>query len=192
MDSSCDDLKRKFLDTLDAPAGETPWLQCWRLLIEHPWYQVQLDICAKRALRVRAQSDLLDDVKQDAMLLMARNLQRASDLRVDRSRVNEHFPGWMATIILHDCRQAVRALRRHQRPSVQLHDYDVAIEPSWTMDALIDLSLGTFQLNDRQRTVVELQLKGKPIREIAADLGLSYWQVYRAAQEGMHCLRRPP
>lgn len=190
---SWQDLKREFLLQIDDAPAQTAglWLDVWRLLIEHPWYQEQLAACARQEMRrVRAPDEWLDDVKQDAMLLLARRLRLAPDLRIDRRRAREHFPGWMGTIIRRHCQEALRRMRRLHHRTQEILDQDIGREPRLALEAKIDLSMMLDKLAEPERTVVVLSAKNWSLREIADALEFSYWKTRRIHLRGLEQLRK--
>jgi RNA polymerase sigma factor (sigma-70 family) len=187
------DLMRRFLEALaaDSPEERGRWLSIWHLFIEHPWYQATLRTCAARVLREQElPAAWSDDLEQEAMLLLAGHLRRNADLHVNRALVEEHFPGWMGTIITRDCRQALRKLRRLYCRTEPLEPEDHAVDPRWSIDARIDFSLAADKLDDPERTVLLLYAKGHSVQEIAEALGLSYWAASRTLKRGLKALKK--
>jgi len=180
------DLKDKFLGALEGKPVEGSWLDVWRLFLEHPWYQEQLDLCAQRVLRRAGCSrQLLGDVKQDAMLLLARKLRKTPDLHIDHQRAEEHFPGWMETIITRDCLEALRRIRRRQPLSSEAVSDDQFAGEDADIDSQIDFSLLLDQFPDPERTIVTLYAKGWNVTQIAAELGLDYGKARRLLRRGL-------
>ncbi len=124
------------------------------------------------------------------MLLLARSLQAAPDLHLDLSRAENHFAGWMATIVMRHCQEAARKLRNHQRKVESLGDGVIASQRPSDLDACIDLNMAVEQLSDPLRAVLALHAKGWSIHESAARLGMSYWKTRRLLLEGLDQLRR--
>ncbi len=183
------DLRDKFLAALgdDLPEGE--WLVLWRLFVEHPWYQEQLDLLAGCLVRrLGGVRPAIEDVKQDAILVLARKLRSTPDLHIDRDRAQHHFAGWMATIIRSDCLEALRRLRKPQPLSNDVVNEDRSPDRSVDLEARIDLSMLLDQLPDPQRTIVILHHKGWQISEIADELKFSYWKVRRLLQDAFRIL----
>jgi RNA polymerase sigma factor (sigma-70 family) len=176
-----------FLDNVvNAHSGKGSWLATWRLLVQDAWFQEQLDQSSRRVIRHQAAPlQMLEDVKQQAMLLLARDLHHAPDLHVDHQRVRKHFPGWLSTIIGRDCRQAIRFLRRLHFSEQSSIEFDKAHDSSSELDFRIDLNLAVDRLEEPERTIVQLHLKNMPIKEIAEMLALSYWKAHRALRSGL-------
>lgn len=190
--SSWRDLKDAFLSKLSESQMHEPglWIEIWRLVIVHPWYQGELSACAERVVRRSGMPDQwIDEIKHDAMLLLARTLRHAPDLHVDREQVDQKFPGWMGTIVLRDCREALRRMRRAHTRSIPIGDAEVAVDGRSDIELQIDLSMAVDRLEDPERTVVTLFSYDVPVTEIATELNLGYWKTYRILQRGLQQLR---
>lgn len=193
LDASWQDLKARFQQALSAPGNEPAgsWIAIWRLFVGHPWYASELRRLARQALRDRsAPPEWLGDVEHDAMLLLARSLRHARDLHMDRAKAEDHFPGWIATIIRRDCLQAVRRLRALYGRTVPLQDHDMSLDRQKIIEVQIDVSLAIEKLDEPERTVLLLHRKGMTTREIAGRLGLDDGKAYRILRRGMTQLRR--
>lgn len=190
--SSWKDLRDKFLGALlQQEDSERMWLEIWRLLVQHPWYQAELRCCAQRVLwRGRAPLAWQKEVEHDAMLVLARELRHAPDLGLDYARAEDEFAAWLGTIIRRDCQQALRRLRRVYRPGEALPEDLPEGHDGNRREVWIDIQAAVNHLNDPARTVVALYSKGLSVRQIAAELELSYWPVYRALRRGLEELRR--
>ena len=191
MDRSVHQLRDELFRLLDR--GESAafplWQEVWRLLVEHPWYQVELHQTAKRLVwRAQAPFDWAEDIEHEALLYLAKNLQHAPDLHVDRKLSEAHFSGWLATIIEHDCAQALRVRLSHCDSMTQLSEHP-DLKSVASIELLIDLKMAISNLPPRIRTVVELYGHGWSLREIAADLDISYWQAYRTLRTALRHLR---
>lgn len=191
--SSWQDLRDRYLRVLSGPDAHRPgtWLLAWQLLVTHPWYRAELKSCARRVLkRHRAPLAWQMDLEHDAMLLLARKLREAPDLGVDPAQAQRHFAGWMATIITHDCRQALRRLQGLYRPSRRFPEQHATADDRGNREAWVDLNLALERLDAPERKVITLRLKGFSIRQIAARLHLNYWRAYRLFRRALKTLRR--
>ena len=187
------DLKGRFLRLVGGSAAEggPVWWRVWRLFVEHAWYQQLLDQCVSMVMTRRsAPPGWLDDVKQDAILLLARDLRRTTDLNVDHDRVEAHFEPWMRTITMRHCQQALRGMRR---------------KAEWTADeaaaglfggddrrhqaARIDVQAALDRLRQPDRTVLSLLAEGWSGKEIAAELGITYPKMNYSLRRGIRRLR---
>ena len=188
---SCENLRDQFLAAIQKERGSAyDWHTVWRTVVEHPWYRAELITAARIAVkRVGRPGCSRQDVEQEAMLLLAEKLQRNPGLGIDSERSRDSFGGWMGRIIQNDCRMAVRTLRRLNRGeplSVEPPVSGNQSEREWR----IDLSLEIEKLPDPSRTVLLLSMKGLSLKEIAGRLDRSYWQTWRAHQDGISRLRR--
>ncbi len=123
-----------------------------------------------------------EDVKQDVLVRLANKLRRIPDLRMDRTRAEVHFAGWLNTIILRDCRMAVRQLRRLHCRTFPLQEDRAGDDPSTALDARIDLNQALNELDDAESSVILLYAQGYTIREIALALDYSTSKTYRIVQ----------
>jgi RNA polymerase sigma factor (sigma-70 family) len=195
MDRSEHELRDEFLRLLDDPSsrgGDDLWHAVWRLFVEHPWYQSELH---HAALRVLATAGLhfqwADDVKQQAMLLLARRLRHSPDLHVDRALAADRFAGWLATIIAHHCRDAARSMRRAQRRAgLQQRVGFAAPSRPLPIDLILDLRSAIRKLPKELRRVLTLRLRGCGIAEISRQLRMSQTGVHRALKRVLSRLRQ--
>jgi RNA polymerase sigma factor (sigma-70 family) len=186
VEHSPDELRVQFFTALDRPGDRSHrWLVIWRIFVEHPWYQAELDRAASRLVwKAQAPSDLIDDIQQDAMLLLGRHLQKSADLNVDRALAAEHFSGWLGAIIARDCAQVMRrrSRRRRARRGVRVDEAAVESAPARPamIEELLDLAAAFDTLTDEHREVLLLRLHGLRLAEIAERLNISYWKAQRA------------
>lgn len=183
------DLRDKFLA---AAAGhrQEAWLRTWRLLLEHPWFQHQLGMAAARVLRThQAPPGWKEEVVQDTALALAERLRRKPDLGVDPALAQEHFAGWMRRIVTRICVDAVRRLERHYGRTVALPEQERVDPHHRTITLRLELDLALEDLPFEERTIVTRYAAGSTLRQIARELNLSYWQVYRRFQAGVKRLR---
>lgn len=155
--ASCGDLRRRYLSLLDAQSLESTWKSVWHLFITHEWFQERLDRCARSVLRGSFLTDQwADDVKQEVIVKLASKLKRLPDLKMDRVQVETRFAGWLHTIILRDCRMAVRKLRRLHCRTLPLLKDPIADDPSTTLDARLDFQDALQELHDPELTAMLL------------------------------------
>lgn len=188
MDPSLESLREHFFAKLDEPMA--PPRECshemWERLVTHPWFQAELE---KSANRVIARSGLLahlvEDVRQDVVVRLAARLEHAADLGVDREQAKDHFSGWLGTIISRDCYSALRVVRSERRHEVEL---DRWTEMRLTSEAQSHPSVGFSRmirsLPRRSRRVLNLYARKMTLADIAAKLGLTYWQARQAYRRG--------
>jgi DNA-directed RNA polymerase specialized sigma24 family protein len=148
------------------------WQQVWRLLVGHAWYRHQLDSRARWLLTIRGLSkDWLEDVKHDALLLLARNLHRAAHLHAAPHRLPDEFAPWMRGVITRDCQEAIRRIRRMTgyENYDSLEDRCEVALPS--LEERLELQLLIGQLHPHWQGIVQLHLRGCTHHEIAGLLG---------------------
>jgi RNA polymerase sigma factor (sigma-70 family) len=188
---SPDELRELFYAALDRPGDRSGrWLEIWRLVIEHPWYQAELHASARRLVqRSRAPHDCAEDIEHEAILLFAQELRNAPDLHVDRAKSTQHFSGWLATIIERDCLRAMRGTRRRQRLEKvdKVHVKSAEARPV-DLDEMIDLAAAFDKLPDEHRTVLLMRLDGLRIIDIAERLNTSKSRIGRVVQEALSLL----
>jgi len=194
MDQSAEDLRQKFSDLLEQDFEDPSrrWLAVWNLFAGRPWYDGQLRGCAHYVLKQSGlPADLEHDIKQGAWLLLGRSLQRAPNLHIDPRRAETHFEPWLRTIIMRDCRQAVRSLTSGKVAAAVLSE-DIADDtsPNRHFELAEAFHKAVQRLTPRQQAVVLLVGKGMPWSEIAERTGVSERQVRRDYEKGIERLRR--
>ena len=161
------------------------------MAVNHPCYQGELDRRAKRVLyRSGAPLQWLADIKQEALLIFAGNLQRRMAIKDRPLRVDGHFVAWLRCVITRDCRQALRRMSRQFGPKdrtavAQRRAFDwPAIEDQLDLQAAIE------RLTEPARTVIVLRRSGFAVSEIAGQLQLSKRTTYRLLAQGLRHLRQ--
>ncbi len=187
-----DDLRRRFLHYAEAtrtPAG-ADWREGWQLVVQDPWYQDQLArFTCKIVGHQRPQRDWLEEVRHEAMALLARQFERAPDLHLDPHRAERQFAAWMRTIIYRTCQEAFRRLLRLYGCSGELPKCGVVDPRNLAMETHAELNMAIDQLTEPQRSVLTLYAKGYSLREIAVQLELQYGATCRACRRGIAALR---
>ena len=179
------DLKVRFEQTLQ-DEKENTWLAVWQLFVGHPWYQHKLNRGAIQAIAESgAPIGWRGDVEHEAALLLCRSLRNAPDLRMNQSEAEEHFPGWIAAIIRHDCLQAIRRLRVSNDRTIELQQENLLAVRQDDIEARIDLSIAIEKLDSPDKEVLMLRATGMTITEIAATVNLGYSKTYRILQRAI-------
>jgi RNA polymerase sigma factor (sigma-70 family) len=175
---------------LSQAAGEQaePWVRSWSQLVEDPWYQENLDKRARRVLR-RANCPLewIDDLKQDAMLLLARQLSHLVNPATLEPKLAS--PGWLLAAIRGHCQEALRRIVTAHRRCTQIANEQDFPEASNLFTSIIDLRDAIERLDEPQRTILQRQANGNSLLSIAHDQRLSYSQVWRIYRRGIEQLR---
>lgn len=171
-----------------AVEAKIPWTTVWKLFCEHPWFVQRLNSSAKRLTRnynLPLRSD--EDVKQEALLLFARSLQRDTSLGYDESYGNY---GAFLTTIIHRCCQ--KALRQFSRFSTQMIDDNFthpAVEQTTDTWEHIDLHDRLQLLPEPYKMTVTMICSGNSISEIAHKTNRSTRTVYRWLETATNLLR---
>lgn len=176
MTSSHEDLKQRFLAAITQGCR---WEERWRLFIRHPWYLATLQTQARRILRRQhLPISWCEDVQQDAILLLARSLRHRADLGIDMQQVHQRFAGWMGTIIVRDCQEAIRLMRRQFVREKTIPEADPLGLSLLPLDAKIDVSMAIQKMQDPERTMLTLWSEGLSVADIAQRLKLSYHRAH--------------
>ncbi len=185
------DLRRKFLRAMQDEGAAPNYRRRWALFVDHPWCRRELQRVAARLVRRDPRlAPWEEDIAQDAMLLLARKLERLPDLNYDISRTESSFPGWLGTIITNDCRQAARRLRRVCFVNFDQAPLLITPDEQARSDAKLDLHAAIEDLQEPLRTVVELHMQSVPVDEIARTISSSRTNTYRLLQKARRQLRR--
>ena len=133
---------------------------------------------------------LMDDVQQEAILHLAERLEKAADLGHHPGVIGAKFASWIGTILLNECRDALRRLHAGREPPAAAED-DEAAAASWDRrrEQLTALRVAIDELPEPQATVLRLFLAGDRIAEIAKELRLTYKQTYAIFTSGIDQLR---
>jgi hypothetical protein len=150
------DLCGRYLAKLDA--DETPqWRELWELLITHPWFDTRLEQCTRTALRTsRLPCQLEGDIKHEVILRFVTKIRRRPDLGIDRIRVENHFAGWMHTVLMCECRMAIRTLRRLHYRTLPLLVDNAGRDLCESLDARMDLQAAISQLAADDSQILQL------------------------------------
>jgi RNA polymerase sigma factor (sigma-70 family) len=184
-DELWEDLRTEFVD---AARQRCSWTEIWHTFASNEFYRSQLWNCAERSLlETGAPVGWCDDVAHDAMLLLARQLQKRSDLGYDFKRPPHEFASWLRTILFRQCKEAIRSLRRRHGRDLTL-ELDPAGERTLMIEQQIDVRLAIDKLDEPVRTIMFLTYGGLSIREIADRIELTYDQVRYARTQGNEAL----
>lgn len=187
------DLKDQFERALQESnqTRDAKWGAIWTLFIQHPWYTSELRRTALRVIQESgAPMDWLEDIENDAILLLGQSLDRALDLNMNTRRAKDHFPAWLARIIRNDCLQALRRYRRSYIRNVELREEHLAIVRRSSVEVKIDMIFALELLSSAEREVFVLRLLGWSIEEIATGSGVGYARMYRIVQRVENAVRR--
>ena len=181
-------LQEKFFDQIAQP----PLNPCrvWRLFVTDEWYQAVLTGCVKGLLRRQhVPGEWFEDLRHEAMLVFAEQLQRRPDLHFDPGRPRHTFPAWVYRIVLNTCRKALAQFRRVHPRALDISDCELAAPAALGMERRLDLAQAIDQLRFPVRIVMGLLSAGLSTTDVAERLSMSYWQVCRFRGEGIASLR---
>ncbi len=191
--SSWQDLRDRFLDKCykEDATGTSRWLEIWHLLSQHLWFRENLAATARSVLRRSGcPGEWQQDIEQEASVLLARRLRRMPCLGIDPVQAEQHFAGWMGTIINRDCRDALRRLSRGSRLILPLPEHVLTSEPRVQKEACIDLATALDRLDKQEKYVLVMYSKGFTLQQIADELDQKFWATYRVYHRGLKRLRR--
>jgi RNA polymerase sigma factor (sigma-70 family) len=182
-------LQVSFLELINP--GPADWRAVWGLMVEDAWYQDQLAACAyKMSKRCIARGESADDLRQEAMTLLGRQLRRSPDLHADPRRIDVHFEPWVRSIIFRHCLEALRRLLRTRRQVMSLPEGIDLIDPrTLTRSEWADISLIVEDMPKPMRTVFQLWLGGLKCKEIAQQLGKEHSGICRECRAAIRILR---
>ncbi|WP_430453471.1 sigma-70 family RNA polymerase sigma factor [Rhodopirellula europaea] len=182
-----EDLRTNFINATHRSFG---WLEVWNIFVSSDLYRNQLSTCAEISLmETGAPKSWADDVAHDAMLLLARQLRKRSDLGYQFDRPPKQFASWFRTILFHQCHEAIRSFRRRHGRDSPL-ELDPISERSQLIEQRLDIRMAVDRLDEPMRTILMLGYGGLSLREIADRLQLTYDQVRYANKQGRETLER--
>ncbi|MEX1026464.1 MAG: sigma-70 family RNA polymerase sigma factor [Candidatus Paceibacterota bacterium] len=180
------ELRAQYLRHVEANA---PWREVWRLLIGNSWYQTQLERCAQMVVATSgAPQGWVEDAQHNAVILLERQLCVSTDLGLDVKRADEQFIGWIRTIIIRQCRESLRSMRRCKLQTGLTH-MDEAAEDPMLSDTRIDVRNALNRIDETERIIIVLHLEGHSLNDIARRFQMTYWQVQYARLQGLERMR---
>jgi RNA polymerase sigma factor (sigma-70 family) len=184
-DQLCDDLRRQFIATLrDAPIS---WWGVWTLLVQHECYQALLDQYARWLIyQHNTPREWLDDVKQDAILILASKLRRTPNLHYNSDRPASSFTPWLRAVVRSHCQDAIRGLRSYSARQLPL--LSDPPEKLSAVDQRIDLHSAMLLASARERAALSLFAQGYTDSEIAQLLNLTIGQARALRLRGLRFL----
>lgn len=184
-DLSSENLRMAYVAALKTLA---PSREIWLLFLGDDWFQAELDRHAEFV--VKGDSSIsADDVRHEAMLLLAAKFQSARDLGLDALGLGDNFAQSIGVIVRDDCVDARRRLHRLFGTSFEPLPADGQPAAIGVSDDLaLELRLAIDDLPPPMAAVLRLHQMGCDIDEIAEMLGLSYKQAYGAHQRGLKLL----
>jgi RNA polymerase sigma factor (sigma-70 family) len=166
--------------------------ELWRIFAEDSWYQHELRLCARLALRQwRAPPDWLGDVVSLSLVIFAEKLKRTPHLHLDPQAAERTFAAWLRQLMSRDCLEAIRQWQRTTPPQRELWPHDwISTGEMRILAEQIDLAFLLERLPQPEQDIVSLFLQGYRRNEIAQHAKMPYGRVRRGLQRGLRQLRR--
>ncbi|MEX0710901.1 MAG: sigma-70 family RNA polymerase sigma factor [Pirellulales bacterium] len=173
-------LLRKFLQALEAAIHDPDrGHSIWLIFLADAWFRSQVARIAAIVAPREWESHLVDDVAQEALLLLLRDLRRRFDLGVDRQQVEESFPAWIGSIIDKACREALRQIKRARPDQKPWPEQEPWVDQRRSMEECRRIRELVERLKHPARTIVQLAMSEHTTSEIAEMLNFSEAAVYR-------------
>lgn len=169
--------------------GTQGWNSAWRFLVAHRCYQRELDRRARRVLRAtRCGSDWLDDVKQEAVLALSRDIRRETErgTPLDESR----FVGWLCCVTSRNCQKAVWNIQRNRAASLVERDVEDHSGRWPAIEGRLDVAILVHELSEIERSAISLWLEGQTPTDMAFLFGKSPQTVRRVLRTAVNRLRQ--
>ena len=171
----------------EAIAADCSWTEIWRLFYEHPWFKHRLNASAIRQVRrCHMPLEWTEDIKQEALLVFARAIQRDCALGFDSSRGS--FGGFLSTIIERSCQKGLRQFK-HSINSVGEEYNHPFLDNRQELEEHIDLQDCLARLPEPYKMTIELIFKGESVPEIAQTTRRSQRTVYRWLEKATDLIR---
>lgn len=185
-----DDLSGR-MQAIGEESGTTArWWRLWSCLIGHPWYRAALAVQGARVARCpRSLQHHAADLQQEAVLLLARDLQQSWNLQTELTGGGPQLSGLLIRITVRHLLQARRRLVREvgrQQPLTE----EVPISPATSVsEARRAVSRWIPLLPAEQRAALALTLNGLTQAEIAERLAVHQSTVSRRLSGAIANLR---
>lgn len=181
-----ENLRVEFVDAVRNPDGSR---DVWQIFANSEFYREQLSACAKISLmETGAPKSWADDIVQEAMILLARQLRRRSDLGYQLGRPPEQFASWFRTILFRQCHETIRSYRRKHGRDLPLELASVSLPPE-VIEQKLDVRAAIKSLDEPHRTIMFMSYNDLSLREIADCLQITYDKVRNARKQGRAILR---
>lgn len=156
---------------------EEPWETIWQSMVLHPWVQQEVDRSARRLMRKNSlPRQLLDDVKQEALLALANSLKKRPSLGFDLR--HGHYESYLRIVLYRCCQRATKALRHPGHQELVEHDHP-QFDPWCEIVGSIDLKQAIDQLKEPYRSTIQQVFEGVPLQTIARGRRENYRTIYR-------------
>jgi DNA-directed RNA polymerase specialized sigma24 family protein len=168
----------------------TDYQETWRIFAGNVRYRAELESVAIRLLRRgRLPSQRAADVVHEALLLLARCLERRGDLGFDPRSGEEQFLAWLHFVARSHCKRVLRRQRLKERWGVQLDDEWATVDAP-TAPWLAELTDALQSLTASQQAVVAAYTRFGSIEAAAEHVGLSTTTAWRRFRTAVKDIRR--
>lgn len=165
--------------------------EVWEMFVTDPWFVRRLRVKARLAVAAgQLGEECVDDVVQEVVLLLRRQIEHAPDLHANLELIDRTFPAWISTRIAHACRDVVGQWKILEQLEPEAKRALLDGRRRREVDAQIDFGAALLKLPVKTRAVLELYAKGLSLSEVAEQTGLTYWQAHREFRAGLEELRR--
>lgn len=149
-----------FASSTSVDANPTVPLAVWHLLLDDKWFRDELTHRAAITLRaMKLPVDWQEDVAQDALLILLREIGHTTNLHFDARRIDK-FDAWLGTILSHACHEAARTPRQRRQRMAQLYPAQLADKGAESNLQLDELRNAIADLQEPARSVLELFREG--------------------------------
>lgn len=170
-------------------AGRVDYRDTWRAFAANERYQYELRTAAARLLRQRRLSaQRAEDVVQDALLMLAKRLERHSNLGFDPRYGREHFLGWLRALVYSQCRQVLRRQRSQERRGPPIDNEWAAVHAA-TAGWRAEMADAIQSLDEPLREIVDAFARWGSIAAVAERLDLSSSTAWRRFRQAVKQLR---
>lgn len=185
-----DRLRDAFLGLLEREGPRVGGDEVCELFLADAWFQGLVEKRTRQAVESHAvPRHCRDDLEQTVLLLFLQKARNAPDLHVKQELAQEHFGGWIWSIVDDLCLQAIRRLRRLYGVEQSLAE-DVASRDKRSLDRQVDLKLLVAELPILTQTILSLYDEGHKLTEISDLVGEEYWKVCKLFRDAVACLRK--
>lgn len=162
--------------------------EIWELFYDDPWFRSRLEKCAHyTASRFYLSRDYKDDIRQEALILFSRSIQRDVSLGYDSERGS--YGAFVTTIIYRCCQKATRQFRRFSCPSATPELFTPTAERVSQHIFEFDLIDSIERISEPCRSTLLHRCRGLSIEEIAKLCNKSNRTIYRWLEQGIEQMR---
>lgn len=177
---------QKFVQEKDS----NDWSDVWKALCNDEWFGNTLDRSARSVLRKKGRPvSWRDDIKQQAMIEIARQLMKSPSLGYQSDRGN--LRSFLSVVIFRSCQKACRQFRSGNVTFVSPDPLDEpCVDSAPELENQLDLHHCVDRLEEPFRTTAAQLLAGLTIEQMAVIAGCSTRTIYRRLNETVEQLRQ--